>query len=403
MGQAAESCCTGAAAQVERRIHAGLVAGVQLAPQRLDGQHSLLTSFNLSPRHAVGVGAIHSRQVNKVHIGQLTRIMHRAPSACDGVQMLRDDPFLDRLGKGFLEERREHVVLLPIRFNRPFAGGPILVGLGISLHLGHERQDGRGRMTYLEKNTAYAEAVIAGQIPAGRLHRLACGRFLRDVAKGKWIWCEKSAAEIVDFCGYLRHYKGEWAGKVWVPEPWQIFILTNIFGWKRADGRRRFRQAYIEVPRKNGKTFLGAAIALFGLTLDMEKGAEVYSVATKKDQAKLLTDDAGRMVGQATSLRAWIKVFSFLRLAKVQRVAPIAHRVEGKGNLDMDTAMAILNNRFQIMAQHLKQLGAVKRSHRRAGVRDRRGRRREHLRDQPAAGAGLPQRRYRQRFRYQVP
>ncbi|MEG2391363.1 MAG: delta-9 fatty acid desaturase DesA, partial [Pseudomonas sp.] len=51
---------------------------------------------------------------------------------------------------------------------------------------------------------------------------------------------------------------------------------------------------------------------------------------------------------------AWIKVFSFLRLAKVQRVAPIAHRVEGKGNLDMDTAMAILNNRFQIMAQYRK-------------------------------------------------
>ncbi|MFD2882477.1 acyl-CoA desaturase [Pseudomonas lini] len=51
---------------------------------------------------------------------------------------------------------------------------------------------------------------------------------------------------------------------------------------------------------------------------------------------------------------AWIQVFSFLRLAKVQRVAPIAHRVEGKGSLDMDTAMAILNNRFQIMAQYRK-------------------------------------------------
>ncbi len=51
---------------------------------------------------------------------------------------------------------------------------------------------------------------------------------------------------------------------------------------------------------------------------------------------------------------AWIKVFSFFRLAKVQRVAPIAHRVEGKGHLDMDTAMAILNNRFQIMAQYRK-------------------------------------------------
>jgi stearoyl-CoA desaturase (delta-9 desaturase) len=51
---------------------------------------------------------------------------------------------------------------------------------------------------------------------------------------------------------------------------------------------------------------------------------------------------------------AWIQLFSFLRLAKVQRVAPIAHRVAGKGNLDMDTAMAILNNRFQIMAQYRK-------------------------------------------------
>uniref|UniRef100_A0A915DRW6 Uncharacterized protein n=1 Tax=Ditylenchus dipsaci TaxID=166011 RepID=A0A915DRW6_9BILA len=51
---------------------------------------------------------------------------------------------------------------------------------------------------------------------------------------------------------------------------------------------------------------------------------------------------------------AWIRLFCLLRLAKVQRVAPIAHRVEGKGSLDMDTAMAILNNRFQIMAQYRK-------------------------------------------------
>ena len=83
-------------------------------------------------------------------------------------------------------------------------------------------------MTYLEKNTAYAEAVIAGQIPAGRLQRLACERFLRDVAKGKWIWCEKSAAEIVDFCGYLRHYKGEWAGQLIHLEPWEKFIRVWI-------------------------------------------------------------------------------------------------------------------------------------------------------------------------------
>lgn len=168
-------------------------------------------------------------------------------------------------------------------------------------------------MTFLERNRVWAEGVIGGSIPAGKLMKAAASRFLRDCEQGEakgFFWDEAAAEEIVYFCGLIRHYKGEWAGRVWTPEPWQIFILTNIFGWKlRATGKRRFRKAYVEVPRKNGKTFLGAAVTLYGLTLDCEPGAEIYSVATKKDQAKLLLNDAVRMVGQSASLRKLVKTF----------------------------------------------------------------------------------------------
>ena len=86
----------------------------------------------------------------------------------------------------------------------------------------------------------------------------------------------------------MPHVKGEWARKRMTLklEPWQKFILSTLFGWKRAkDGLRRFREAYIEVPRKNGKSCFVAPMGLYMLVADGEEGAEVYSGATTEKQA----------------------------------------------------------------------------------------------------------------------
>jgi phage terminase large subunit-like protein len=139
--------------------------------------------------------------------------------------------------------------------------------------------------------TAYARAVAKRKVVAGRLVRLACERHLRDLRDGRkrGLWFDAAeAAAAIDFWRLCPHVKGRKAGEGIEPEPWQCFLIGCAYGWKRADGRRRFRVIWAEMGRKNGKTTIAYPAALHGLTIDGEPGAEVYSVATKKDQARLL-------------------------------------------------------------------------------------------------------------------
>lgn len=108
---------------------------------------------------------------------------------------------------------------------------------------------------------------------------------------------------------YLRHTKGRWAGKEFALQGWQRDeILRPVFGWKRADGTRKFRIAYIELPRKNGKSTLGAGIALYLLCADGELGAEVYGAAFKREQAAIVFRVAASMVRQSRALRRRLRV-----------------------------------------------------------------------------------------------
>jgi phage terminase large subunit-like protein len=103
----------------------------------------------------------------------------------------------------------------------------------------------------------------------------------------------------------LPHIKGKWAGTAHPLEPWQIFILTTVFGWLvRGTPFRRFRTVYIEVPRKNAKSTLSSAVALYMLTADREPGAEIYSAATTRDQARIVFNDAKEMAKRTAELRA---------------------------------------------------------------------------------------------------
>lgn len=158
----------------------------------------------------------------------------------------------------------------------------------------------------------YARDVIAGKIIASRWVRLACERHFRDLAEGAKRGLRFDSAAAVDairFFSLCRHSKGEFAGQIFKPEPWQQFIVWSIFGWKRADGTRRFRTAHIEVAKKNGKSTFAAALAVFMAFFDGEPGAEVYCVATKKDQAKLVFDEASRMRDASPALKGSIQKF----------------------------------------------------------------------------------------------
>jgi phage terminase large subunit-like protein len=154
--------------------------------------------------------------------------------------------------------------------------------------------------------TAYARAVTEGQVLTNRLVRLACARHLDDLssAGARGLRFDPQAARhAIDFFGFLRHSKGEWAGQTFALAPWQAFVVGCLFGWKRADGLRRFRTAYCAVPRKNGKSTLSAGIGLYLLVADGEQGAEIYSAATSRDQARIVFDEAKRMVGSSPALR----------------------------------------------------------------------------------------------------
>lgn len=96
---------------------------------------------------------------------------------------------------------------------------------------------------------------------------------------------------------FLRHVKGEWAGQPIELMPWmRDEIIRPLFGWKRSDGTRRYRQAYIEVPRKNAKSTLCAGIGGYLLFCDHEPGAEIYSAAADRDQARIVFGDAKSMI-----------------------------------------------------------------------------------------------------------
>lgn len=117
-------------------------------------------------------------------------------------------------------------------------------------------------------------------------------------------WFDAIAAERVKrFCNLCKQSKGEWAGKPLVLMPWQWEeFVAPLFGWKRADGTRRYRMFYVEIPKKSGKSTLMAPIELYLLMGDGEPAAEVYTAAADRDQAGIIHDEAEKMVRASPAL-----------------------------------------------------------------------------------------------------
>lgn len=166
-------------------------------------------------------------------------------------------------------------------------------------------------MTILAEMNSYCLQVLSGRIPACKWTKAACRRHLDDLRKAKrqdWSFefNEAKAQRAVTFTELCPHVKGKWATekRLLVLSLWQKFIIGSVYGWVHKDyGYRRFKTVYIEVPRKNGKTTLLAPPALYALSADEEEGAEVYSAATVRDQAKIVFNIAKRMVEKAPGMR----------------------------------------------------------------------------------------------------
>ena len=154
--------------------------------------------------------------------------------------------------------------------------------------------------------TEFARSHVKKTAKVSSLVKLACQRHLDDIKRKDIIFDNEAADRAIEFFGFLVHSKGEWAGTPFKLEPWQRFLIGSLFGWKRKDGLRRFRTAYNAIPRKNGKSTLSAGVALYMLTADGERGAEIYSAATSREQAKIVFGEAKRMVEASPSLKSRI-------------------------------------------------------------------------------------------------
>jgi len=159
-----------------------------------------------------------------------------------------------------------------------------------------------------DRATDYAKAVVSGAILAGPDIRNACKRHLADLEHGYkrgLSWDLTAANRAINFFPLvLKLNGGEFEGKPFELLDWQAFIVGCLFGWKGKNGYRRFRMAYVESGKGSGKSPLSAGIGLYGLVADNEPRAEIYSAATKKDQAMILFRDAVAMVDQSPELDA---------------------------------------------------------------------------------------------------
>ena len=158
----------------------------------------------------------------------------------------------------------------------------------------------------------YAQSVIAGTTIAGPYVRLAAARHVRDRNRKRGIRFSAAAADhAIEFIERWVRLPdtGDAAGAAlpFLLQPWQAFIVGSIFGWRLANGHRRYRTAYLEIGKGNGKTPLLAAIGLYGLMADGQRAPQIFAAASDRDQALIMFRDAVRMVDASPALAARIK------------------------------------------------------------------------------------------------
>jgi phage terminase large subunit-like protein len=165
-------------------------------------------------------------------------------------------------------------------------------------------------VTIKQELIEYSNDVLSGKIVAGREIKWACQRFLNDLKKDwEYEWNEEKATRVVAFFSYMKHNKGILTGKNIELTTFQKFLICQVFAWvEKETGRRRFKKAYVQLGRKNGKSQLLSGVGLYMLGFDNEHSAEIYCAATRKDQAKIVFDECRVMVRGSPQLSKRLKV-----------------------------------------------------------------------------------------------
>lgn len=157
----------------------------------------------------------------------------------------------------------------------------------------------------------YYNKIESGEIVVGFKVKRIYKKLVDDIVSpiGEFEYSPERANHAIEFIeNFCKHSKGKWGGKPIELELWQKAFIAAAFGFvHKIDGTRKYREVLLVVARKNGKSTIASGIGLYLQVADGEPGAEVYAVATKKDQAKLVWIDAKRMVTKSPALRKRIK------------------------------------------------------------------------------------------------
>ena len=159
---------------------------------------------------------------------------------------------------------------------------------------------------------AYIQEVLDGTLITNQWIKAVCKRHQDDLETGEerglYFDQEEGQRFVAFFERFLHHSKGKWAGDPFILLPWQQFMISSLYGWKRSDGSRRFRTLFCAVGRKNGKSATCSGLGLAMLDFDQEPAAEVYCSATKRDQARICHVEAERMVKASPHLKKRIGI-----------------------------------------------------------------------------------------------
>lgn len=155
----------------------------------------------------------------------------------------------------------------------------------------------------------YWEKIQSGEEVVSKKIRKTYEKLAHDVAEpAEWFYSAKRANHVIEFAeNFCRHSKGKYGGQRVVLELWEKALLAAVFGFVDIEGNRKYQEAILIVGKKNGKSLIASVIGLYMLTADGEPGPEVYAVATKREQAKIIWQEAKRMVAKSPVLAKRIR------------------------------------------------------------------------------------------------
>jgi len=193
--------------------------------------------------------------------------------------------------------------------------------------------------------TTYAKSIVQGKKKSCQWIQKAAQRYLNDLERSDISFDEDLYDHAVNFIEELPHTVGTYAGSNFKLEPWQHFVVANLFGFVKPDGLRRFTRAYVEVPRKNGKSTFSNAIMLYGLLADGEETSQVYSAATKLDQAMMVFAEGARVCKKTDWLSEAVQVYNSVNNRRINYGESVYRPLEwNPGKQDgLNTHMAVID------------------------------------------------------------